>query len=432
MNIIHNNWNDDEIKILKANYQELSDEEMTRLIPRHSKTSIESKRKSLHLKKIGNKKYSFKDVKSIMNKKDYILISDETDFHNAASKIKYICKKHEEKGVQLTTLGHLLEGKGCYYCGREKCHLARRIDLSLCASKDKKRCEELDFTYIDTIRINKNNHALVYVKFICNKHKDYGEQIVARGNLYRNKSCRYCSHKNLPKETLLEMIKQGSPNIELLSSDFSNINDYVDCRCKIHDNCLHKRIGDLIKGSACYYCGLEKISQALKLSLDEINNRLHNKNPNIELNGEYSDSHKTIKFKCKKCGFQWEGLLSTVHRCPNCEKYYLGERNIREILLENNQTFEEQYKFQDCKNIRPLPFDFYLPDKNVCIEYQGRQHYMAVDYFGGVDSFNKQQYNDNIKRQYCIENNIELIEIPYTKNTKSKIYEYLKKYINLK
>ena len=56
MNIIHNNWNDDEIKMLKANYQELSDEEMTRLIPRHSKTSIESKRKSLHLKKIGNKK----------------------------------------------------------------------------------------------------------------------------------------------------------------------------------------------------------------------------------------------------------------------------------------------------------------------------------------------------------------------------------------
>lgn len=105
--------------MLKANYQELSDEEMTRLIPRHSKTSIESKRKSLHLKKIGNKKYSFEDVKSIMNKKDYILISDETDFHNAASKIKYICKKHEEKGVQLTTLGHLLEGKGCYYCGRE-------------------------------------------------------------------------------------------------------------------------------------------------------------------------------------------------------------------------------------------------------------------------------------------------------------------------
>lgn len=69
MNIIHNNWNDDEIKILKVNYQELSDEEMTRLIPRHSKTSIESKRKSLHLKKIGNKKYSFEDVKSIMNKK---------------------------------------------------------------------------------------------------------------------------------------------------------------------------------------------------------------------------------------------------------------------------------------------------------------------------------------------------------------------------
>jgi len=69
VNIIHNNWNDDEIKMLKANYQELSDEEMTRLIPRHSKTSIESKRKSLHLKKIGNKKYSFEDVKKYYEQK---------------------------------------------------------------------------------------------------------------------------------------------------------------------------------------------------------------------------------------------------------------------------------------------------------------------------------------------------------------------------
>ena len=60
-----------------------------------------------------------------------------------------------------------------------------------------------------------------------------------------------------------------------------------------------------------------------------------------------------------------------------------------------------------------MPFDFYLPDYNTCIEYDGELHYKAVDYFGGDDALMNTKCRDEIKTQYCKENNIKLIRIPY-------------------
>jgi hypothetical protein len=78
-----------------------------------------------------------------------------------------------------------------------------------------------------------------------------------------------------------------------------------------------------------------------------------------------------------------------------------------------------QYKFDDCKNINQLSFDFGILDNDdnllMLIEYQGEQHYRPKGYFGGEDKYNQQLINDQIKRQYCKDNNIKLIEIPYTK-----------------
>ena len=72
-----------------------------------------------------------------------------------------------------------------------------------------------------------------------------------------------------------------------------------------------------------------------------------------------------------------------------------------------------QKSFSDCKNINVLKFDFYLPKYNLCIEYNGIQHYQAIDYFGGEERFKQQQKLDTIKQQWCTENNIKLIIIPY-------------------
>ena len=90
-----------------------------------------------------------------------------------------------------------------------------------------------------------------------------------------------------------------------------------------------------------------------------------------------------------------------------------GEKNINRFLTENNIVFERQKKFEDCKNIFCLPFDFYIPSLRICIEFDGIQHYKALSYFGGQESFEKTKINDKIKNDYCEDNFINLIRIRY-------------------
>lgn len=98
--------------------------------------------------------------------------------------------------------------------------------------------------------------------------------------------------------------------------------------------------------------------------------------------------------------------------CPKC-KSSKGEIEIENYLSENNINFEQQYRFYDCRNKLPLPFDFYLPDLNICIEYDGRQHIKPVEYFGGKKMYEYIKSNDRIKTGYCEVNNIRLIRIRY-------------------
>ena len=97
-----------------------------------------------------------------------------------------------------------------------------------------------------------------------------------------------------------------------------------------------------------------------------------------------------------------------------------GEVKIAEILEMNGINFKEEVEFPDLKssNGNPLRFDFaiYNDDDTLdfLIEYQGKQHYEAVSKYGGSKGFHRQRYNDNMKRRYCVLNDIKLIEIPYT------------------
>lgn len=63
-----------------------------------------------------------------------------------------------------------------------------------------------------------------------------------------------------------------------------------------------------------------------------------------------------------------------------------------------------------------LPFDFYLPKYNILTEYDGIQHFKFIAHFGGKQRFKEQKFNDNLKNEYCIENNIKLYRISYLKN----------------
>jgi hypothetical protein len=89
-----------------------------------------------------------------------------------------------------------------------------------------------------------------------------------------------------------------------------------------------------------------------------------------------------------------------------------GERKVREILESFNLNFEKEKTFTDCKNKKGnhLFFDFYIPSKNLLIEFQGEQHYLPIF---GEENLNKTKEHDLIKKEFAKGQNINLLEIPY-------------------
>ena len=95
----------------------------------------------------------------------------------------------------------------------------------------------------------------------------------------------------------------------------------------------------------------------------------------------------------------------------------------------NNISYEGQKTFSDLKsdNNYSLRYDFFLPDYNLLIEYQGQQHEMPIEYFGGEEKFMAQIKYDNRKREFAKEKGYDLLEISYKdyKNIASIIGNYL-------
>ena len=138
--------------------------------------------------------------------------------------------------------------------------------------------------------------------------------------------------------------------------------------------------------------------------------------------------------KCGICGNLFYELPARVN-CGHttscgCRIQSFGESYIENLLDNLNVDFKPQYTFEDCKSIYVLRFDFAILHHDQLlglIEYDGKQHFEPIEFFGGVDGFIKTQERDNIKNTYCRLHNIPLLRIPYTLSTdeiKSEIYEY--------
>jgi len=90
-----------------------------------------------------------------------------------------------------------------------------------------------------------------------------------------------------------------------------------------------------------------------------------------------------------------------------------GERKIANYLDKKGLRFEREKRFESCKLKRSLPFDFYIADSNILIEFDGRQHFQVISYFGGDDTFALNSKKDNIKTKWAFDNGYKLIRIPY-------------------
>ena len=146
--------------------------------------------------------------------------------------------------------------------------------------------------------------------------------------------------------------------------------------------------------------------------------------------GNFKNGHSNVMVKCSDCGQVWETTcynLLGYTGCPSCKKSH-GEDIIKKYLDSNQIEYEWQKRFDDlygnCN--RKLSYDFYLPLYNVLIEYQGKQHYFSIDFFGGESAFKTRIEYDNIKREYARSKCIDLLEINYNDNIEEKLNIYFK------
>ena len=260
------------------------------------------------------------------------------------------------------------------------------------------------------------------LEFICDKHIDKGIQYKTMDDIMNShQSCRYCGIEKRGEQYRIsdEAIQDRCNELDLIyiGRYVKNQETWIRFKCKVH---LNKGVQDIswyhLKTCAagCAFCtGRYKTTEDFIREMSEIN-------PDIEIIGEYSGSENPVKCKCKICGHEWSPIgrsLRNKQGCPACTSSK-GEIKVKHFLDDNKIAYVAQKSFYDCVYKEKLRFDFYLSDHNILIEYDGEQHFKPVDFASkGLAWANKvfehNQIKDKIKNDYCKDNNIRLIRIPY-------------------
>lgn len=214
-------------------------------------------------------------------------------------------------------------------------------------------------------------------------------------------------------------LKANNPNVEYVDG-YIEPHKSAKFRCKKCGCEWYATAYEVYTGkSHCPDCSRE----SRLLTEDEVRRRVKENNPDVEYKSGYIGSLDKATFGCLKCGHEWDALAFTVYSgktgCPKCA-CSKGEDRIAHYLDNKNIKYETQKEFSECKNIYPLPFDFYIQQINTCIEYDGEFHFMPVMRSKSMtkekaqENFEKLKIRDEIKNNYCKNNNIKLIRIPYT------------------
>lgn len=181
-----------------------------------------------------------------------------------------------------------------------------------------------------------------------------------------------------------------------------------------------RQVKNVSQGTTCQRC------YQLDIMFPELLNEWHyEKNGDLKPSDVSYGSGQEVWWLCDKqhaylaqvCG----RTAKNPRGCPICNNSK-GELRIFNWLNNNSILTERQKRFPDCKNKKPLPFDFYLPNKNICIEYDGEQHCYDSKWYEGnaraghnYEDFLEIKLHDQIKTTYCLAQNIILIRIPYNK-----------------
>jgi hypothetical protein len=308
------------------------------------------------------------------NKFDYSLVN----YINKRTKIKLKCNMCKNIFEQLPS--NHITGSGCFQC---------RIDsIKLAIDEFINKANEIHENKYDYELVNYINNK-TKVKIKCNKCLIIFEQ-TPNGHM-SGRGCTQCDINN--KTKTLEQFIIESKLIHNNKYDYS-LTEYINSYTKVKIKCnkcliiFEQLPNNHLLGQDCLDC----VNKSKTPTINEFINKaklIHKDKYNYDL-VEYINSRIKIQIKCNTCNKIFEQVPYSHlsgSGCPNC-RFSKGETKCQEIL-ENIEYVKviSQYKFDDCINIRPLPFDFKVilnNDKYFLIEFNGEQHYLD-NHWDGVN-----------------------------------------------
>ena len=357
------------------------------------------------------------------NQNGYTPISTLNEYENAKSNLFFICPKHGKYSV---TYGKIKQGQKISKC---------------CVSEYNRKLFLTPIDEVQKIIESKNNNILLNpedfinckaknLKIICGScGKEY---ITSLENIKRGDGkCFSCGRNKKNWKSFNSIYKKRYEQyynrcIELDYKPIMNAEDFsldrgkliVKFVCPKH-GIVQQNFGDFIaRKTICKFCAHENIGNKLRIDKNEVEKIIESKNNNKLLNvNEYKGFNtKNLKVLCGSCGKIFTTSLGIYSKnidgkCPDCSELSYGEFLVAMYLDKYGVTYFRQEHFNgDCRDIKPLPFDFYLPEYNICIEYDGEQHFEPVF---GEKQFLSTILHDGMKNNYCKWNNMYLIRIPY-------------------
>lgn len=347
------------------------------------------------------------------NRYDY----SDVVYKNNTTKVKIHCNRCGANFEQIPA--NHLNGMGCLACAAKE----RGENRSISRKSFIERANKIHNNKYDYSMVEENISYHSKVRIICPEHGPFLQTV---GNHLSGKKCRKCAGgEPLNTKSFIKKAIKKHGNIY----DYSKVR-YVDSKTKVCIVC--KKHGEFwqspashLQGSKCPECsGCKKITnESFKIKAMAIHGNKYDYSK-VNCDGVF----KKVRIICPIHGEFTQSVHAHLRGqgCPLCQSSK-GETTITKLLTENRISFQSQKTFIGCEDKRLLPFDFYLPEYNLAVEFDGIQHYEVVNHFG-TESFKKTQEHDKIKTNYCYDNDIILCRIKYNQD----IYKELSKYIELK
>jgi very-short-patch-repair endonuclease len=275
-----------------------------------------------------------------------------------------------------------------------------------------KKAKKIHGEFFDYSRVNYEG-TLIKVEIGCPEH---GYFLQTPNSHLRGRRCPKCyGNIKYNNDTFIEKCeeiwgKELYEKYDLSLVDYKGNKNPIIIFCKKH-GIFKQKPNEFLHKHGCKICGGTYISNTNEFVSKA--NIVHNFKFDYS-KSVYKNAHTKLIIKCEYHGDFLQKPYSHLDGCgcPIC-KSSKGEIRIKNFLDNNKIEYEYNFSFKKCKYKYSLPFDFYIKDKNICIEYDGIQHENIIEYFGGVEKYKERLIRDNIKNDFCKNENINLLRISY-------------------